>query len=162
MTCKIYKLLFWLLPLKRWQAFLIHYHFYKCYSCREESGIDDHFNQIPIFPSDCQNHPSLWPQIKKKIALEKEKKNRKKSFIFFPKWQWTLLVIGLICIFLLLPYLSKKNSNFKFTENIESIQRGSKIILKSVKMENQPAKTYFFQSNHPDRLIVWVQKSTRE
>lgn len=161
MSCKIYKLLFWLIPLKRWQAFIIQYHFYKCNACRKESGVEDNFNQIPISPRNCQNLPSIWPHLKKQILQAEEKKARKKSFIFPHKWQWALTVLGLFCLILFLPYLWKKNKNFSITHKTASIKKGPQIILKTVKMGNRPAKTYFFQSSHPDRLIVWVQKTIR-
>jgi hypothetical protein len=151
-------LLFWLLPFKKWQAFLIRFHFNKCPTCQEESGIDETLSQVLISPRDCQDLPSLWPEVKKQIILDQENEAGKKRFVFIPRWQWVLPVLGLICLIIFLPYLSEKNNISNIPGKQKILKRGSKIILKSVKMENLPAKTYFFQSSHPDRLIVWVQK----
>lgn len=161
MICKLYKILFWLLPLKRWQAYVINSHFHKCDLCRRESGIDDNFSRFPVSPQNCQDLPSTWPQIKEQILLGTEKKGGKRGFNLLPKWQWALPVLALISIFLLLPYLSDKKATTPIPGDILSTKKNQKIIVKSVKMENQPAKTFFFKSNHPDRLIVWVQKKIR-
>ena len=161
MICKTIKLLFWLLPLKRWQAFLIRFHFHKCPFCREETEINKPLRQVLLSPRDCQDNPSLWPEIKKRIILDQENKTGEKRFIFIPRWQWVLPVLGLICLIIFLPYLSQKTDISNIPGNKKILKSGSKIILKSVKMENLPAKTYFFQSSHPDRLIVWVQKNIR-
>ncbi|MCP4146810.1 MAG: hypothetical protein GY757_03575 [bacterium] len=38
-------------------------------------------------------------------------------------------------------------------------ENNGKIIINSVKVENRPAKTIYFQPNNKDRLIVWVKRS---
>jgi hypothetical protein len=158
MICTLHKLLFWLLPLKRWQVFLIRFHFQKCPSCREESGVDESLNQVSISPRDCQDLPSVWPEIKKQIRLDQKKGARKKRCIPIPRWGWVLPVLGLVCLIIFFPFLTEKNDNSTISQDKKIIKSTSKIILKSVKLENVPAKTFFFQSSHPDRLIVWVQK----
>lgn len=157
----MYKWLFWILPLKRWQAFLIDFHFDKCHSCREESGVDDLFKQTQISPQDCLKLPTVWPGIKNMINREEQEKRRKKNFILLPRWKWALPVFGIICMVLLLPNLLQKKripSSSRTTDQ----KKNPMILLKSVKMENQPAKTFFFKSRHPDRLIVWVEKGDKE
>jgi hypothetical protein len=48
---------------------------------------------------------------------------------------------------------------FKENMEIRKSDTAENIIVKSVKFNNRPAKTYFFQTSNPKRLIIWVQKN---
>ena len=157
MKCKVYSWLFRIFPLKGWQAFLLKFHFNQCPDCGEK--IETNKNIKPIFFSalDFQHQSDLWPEIKKEIEqAPAEPKKRIFPSKHFPvlQWQWITAALVLIGMAILIPNLILKKGEESLKGTV-----AENIIVKSIKFNNQPAKTYFFQTRNPKRLIIWVQKT---
>lgn len=157
MKCKLYGWLFRIFPLKRWQAFLIKFHFNQCPDCGEKIEINKNIEPIFFSARDFQQQSDLWPEIKTKIeqppvALKQRIFPSKHSPIL--RWQWITATLVLIGMAVLIPNLILR----KREENPKRTVAGN-IIVKSIKSNNRPAKTYFFQTGNPKRLIIWVQKT---
>lgn len=157
MKCKIYGWLFRFIPLKRWQAFLIKFHFNRCPDCGAKIEIDKNIESVFFSARDFQQQSDLWPEVKRKIQHPtREQKPVRSGPKRFPalRWQWVSAALVLIGITILIPRLLVKKSM-----EIRKIDTAENIIVKSVKFNNRPAKTYFFQTSNPKRLIIWVQKN---
>ena len=157
MKCKIYSWLFRFFPLKRWQAFLIKCHFNQCPDCREKIETDKNIESVFFSARDFQQQSDLWPEVKREIQHStREQKPVRSVPKRFPtlRWQWISAALVLIGMTILIPQLL-----FKGNIEIRKSDTAENIIVKSVKFNNRPAKTYFFQTSNPKRLIIWVQKN---
>ena len=145
--CKVYDLLFRAIPIKAWQAFLIGKHFSRCPHCREEIEIDDQIKELVVSLEEAQNLPPLWPPVQWKLQRQEYP-----SRSFFPRWRWAAAAASMILLLLIFffPFSSLK----KQLEEPEEAQ----IMVQSVKIGSKAAKYYIFQSEDPDKLIVWTQK----
>lgn len=157
MKCKVYGWLFRFFPLKRWQAFLIKCHFSQCPDCRKKIETDKNIESVFFSARDFQQQSDLWPEVKRKIQHSTRERNRLQSgpkrFLAL-RWQWVSAALVLIGMTILIPrLLFKENMEIRKSDTAENI------IVKSVKFNNRPAKTYFFQTSNPKRLIIWVQKN---
>lgn len=83
-------------------------------------------------------------------------------------WFWpvfttaaSLLVVVVVLFFSF--YFNKTTSkqyNKKLIAQSPGVEKeqSRKIIIRSVRIKNKPAKTFYFQSKNKNRLIVWTQK----
>jgi len=157
MKCMIYSWLFRILPLKRWQAFLVKFHFNRCPDCGEKIETNKNIKSIFFSDRDFHHQSDLWPEIKRKIDQPSAAPKQSISLLkHFPvlQWQWITATLVLIGMAILIPnlILKKREESLKGTV-------AKNIIVKSIKFNNRPAKTYFFQTSNPKRLIIWVQKT---
>jgi len=157
MKCKIYGWLFRFFPLKKWQAFLIKSHFNQCPDCRKKIETDKNIESVFFSARNFQQQSDLWPEVKREIQHStREQKPVRSGPKRFPalRWQWVSAALVLIGMTILIPrLLVKENMEIRKSDMAENI------IVKSVKFNNRPAKTYFFQTSNPKRLIIWVQKN---
>ncbi len=157
MKCKIYGWLFRFFPLKRWQIFLIKSHFNQCPDCRAKIETNENIESVFFSARDFQQQSGLWPEVKREIQHSTmEQKPVRSGPKRFPalRWQWVSAALVLIGMTILIPRLL-----FKGNMEIRKSDTAENIIVKSVKFNNRPAKTYFFQTSNPKRLIIWVQKN---
>lgn len=169
MKCHIYRFLYKMVRIKKWQAFCIHRHFSACSKCREEFFAADSTGPIGITPDKVEVPPGLWWNINKRIeeiqhphypGLVKNKTKIKKKIKWRPgaalNWKWAAATV--VILFLLVPFIILR----KGTDNTGSekliVVENREIIIQSIKVENQPANVVYFQPGSKNRLIVWVKK----
>jgi len=157
MTCMIYKWLFRIIPLKTWQVFLIKSHFRDCPVCGQKVEQIDGIRAAFFSARNFRLQPDLWPAIKKEVeqpadALKKNLIQMKRFPIL--RWQWIATSLVVIGMAVLIPGLLSRKS----VETRKSVI-AENIVVKSIKFNNRPAKTYFYQTGNSKRLIIWVQKS---
>ncbi len=161
MRCHIYRFLYKMVPIKKWQAFCNNRHFLACPKCREEFFAADSIGPIGITPDKVEVPPELWWNINKRIeeiqhphhpGLVKNKAKIKKKII----WKWAAATV--VILLLLVPFIILR----KGTDNTGSekliVVENREIIIQSIKVENQPANVVYFQPGTKNRLIVWVKK----
>lgn len=169
MRCHIYRFLYKIVPLKKWQAFCINRHFSACPKCQEEFFAADSIGTIGITPDKVKILPGLWWNINKRIeeiqhphhpGLIKNKAKFKKKIKWRPgdtfNWKWA--VVTMVILFLLVPFIIlRKGADNTGSEKLIVVEN-REIVIQSIKVENQPANVVYFQPGNKNRLIVWVKK----
>jgi hypothetical protein len=169
MKCYIYRFLYKIVPVKKWQAFCIHRHFSTCVKCREEFFAADFIGPIGVSPDKVNVPEDVWRNISKrieKIELShypdrvKNKTKIKKKMKWSPgdifNWKWAVVVV--VILLLLVPFIPsrKRTENIKIEKPV--VVENREIIIQSIKIENQPANVVYFQPGSKNRIIVWVKK----
>ena len=157
MKCKMIHLLYGIFPNNRWKTFLIKIHYSHCEKCQKNFVSDDQIKPLMISFRDISSDPGLWTDIEKAITANsqiRETIKTKYRLFLLPKWQWVAAALTVLLLIILIPpHFQKKRS--------ETIQEASRnqIVLKSIKIGETPARTFFFQSKNPHRLIIWAKKA---
>lgn len=168
MKCTLYKLLFRVLPVNAWKVFIMDTHFARCPYCREEVEADEIAKQLLVSLQEAQTLPTVWPSVRSEIEMEKEKTREVKvktaKVLTINRWQWAAAVGMVTAVLLLLIFFpfspgekSLDSSEFKQNE----LDTANQVVIKSVKIGSEAAKFYVFQSEDPDKLIVWAQKKSK-
>lgn len=157
MNCKIFKFLYRAVPIKTWRAFSIRRHFSTCPACLEEFSEVDQTRAIGITPANVEVPANLWENIEKGIgAISREKEKRVPRRV--NTWKWAAAGAAAALILLLIPFtILRKGPDLTAGEKHILVQN-REIIIHSIKIDNRPADTVYFQPGSSDRLIVWVKK----
>ena len=98
----------------------------------------------------------------KQLKLDKSVQ-KIKSRRFWPVIATAASLVMVVFLFVFF-YLIKSPINQK--RSWDSIQfstfnksHNSKIVIRSIHVNKQPAKTFYFQSKNKDKVIIWVQKN---
>lgn len=151
--CKILKYAFSLLPLNKWQDFLIRFHIERCPECQKTLVSREAIQGITIQESQCGDSDSLWDGFEEKV---REQKSDKKQ-VLSPRWSWAygiavVLVLGAAAVlFVLSPQFHK----IRIEESLNGHFR-----INYMRIENEPAQAYLFQPQDSHMIIVWAQKNT--
>lgn len=154
LICKVYSILYKWVPVGALRASIIRRHFTTCPHCREDALDEQVAQDILGKNREEEPAPDLWPQIRRQIVSLRERG----AFPRLPRWglvtaSMALAVLLLVVVLPLfkgpLPIADDKTADSDFEDLI---------VVKSVQVDNRPAKTYFFQTQK-DRLIVWAQKN---
>ena len=153
-----------MLPFKVWQAFLIRRHFSLCPACREAFSPVEKIRSIGVTPDNVRVPADLWENIKKRIAPVQDRHWRGAEAVDRRVVRRAstrrLAVAGaaaMILLFIISLVVLHKGPDFGSSERSIVVQN-RKIIIHSIKVENRPAKTVYFQPGSSNRLIVWAKK----
>ena len=153
----MFKFLYNLIPLNILRSYLISKHFALCDSCSSELADETKIGEILLSPKTALRGIDLWPGTKAGILyLRREGRLRARGFTVGRKWQLGVSAAVLLLIIILVP------SFFKHSNGIDREASGivnREIEVKSIRIENRPAKSYYFHSNDTNKIILWVQKT---
>lgn len=164
--CKIYRILYVMIPVKKWKSLLIRRHFERCPDCAGESDLRSDVVRLFFKPDWLEETSSVWPAVRRRIVSEENEfeKIRSKSFpssLRLPRWAFaaagaTLFVLGTIGFFLLRHHdLKILGPESLLPKNpAVSIPRVQVI---SVELAGKRAKTYIFQT--PTATFIWIAPS---
>lgn len=164
MICKIYSILYKAVPFRGWQAFLIRRHFSTCRWCSVKTADERFVKAVFATASEEKSGPDLWPRVRREIiAIQRKSRvvaagSRRGLLLGLPRWGWVTASLGLVILLLVAGLPLFKGDGSRAGAESAAEDSGDLIIIKSVQVDNRPAKTFFFQTR-PDRLIVWVQKN---
>lgn len=157
LICKLYQLLYRLIPIKQWQSFLTGTHFTRCASCGEmlEDNVDQSISRLVISPQQAESSTSLWPEVREGI-LEKQ------ELMVLPvrrRWQWTAAAAAAVitAAAMLIPLLLQKGTPGDLPVNGMS-RPTHHITVQSAKLQGKPARSYIFNSKDPEMTMVWVER----
>jgi len=158
MKCKIYKFFFKVIPVNMLRSYLITKHFSRCDACSAELADETAIASILIGPAETTGEMDLWPGIQRDIfSLQRNKQPKPgKTFTRTRKWQLGLSGALILLILITAPFLLKKNGG---TDPETAGIINSEIVVKSIRIDKQPVRSYFFQSADANKIIVWVQKT---
>lgn len=150
--CKIYVYAFSILPLKKWQDFLIRFHMERCPDCQKTLITREDVQEMTIQESQCGDTDSLWDGFKEKVG--EAKSNGRQGFS--PRWSWAhgiAFVMALAAVtvwFVLTP-------QFRKTQIEETLDGHFRI--NYLRIENKPAQAYIYQPQDSSMIFVWAQKN---
>ncbi len=158
MKCKIYKFLYRAIPLNILRSYLITKHFARCNACSAELADETMIAGILTGPGKTTGEMDLWPGIQRDIFSLQRKKQLKagKTFARAGKWQLGLIGVLILLILVMVPALLKETGG---TDPETAGIINSEIVVKSLRIDKQPVRSYFFQSADANKIIVWVQKT---
>ncbi|MCX6574985.1 MAG: hypothetical protein NTV82_01180, partial [Candidatus Aminicenantes bacterium] len=149
--CKIYKILYAAIPVKKWKSTLIRRHFERCPRCAEEIIFMDHVVRAFFKPDWIQEAPDQWPQIRPRIFSHEVQLQRFRPEISPPRVQarrWSLaaattafLILGTIGFFILRQYKTPGPESFLPKDLIAAVPRVQVI---SAELGGKRAKAYIY------------------
>lgn len=155
--CYIYKLLFRLVPIKKWQAIIISRHFESCPACRAELLEERLLSQWVITPSQLNGDDSLWWGIRAGIAAPGSARRWALSRLpgfYSPRLAWGMAaaVVVIAAMLLTVPTaLHNRVTQEHYKTKVFSVR--------SAEREGKPANYHVFSSTDPDMTMVWVEKN---
>ncbi len=131
---------------------------------------------------------NLWPNIQDQVLTRIDKKEKiphysgplsrpRSNGVFANKRNWgrvlavsaALLLIAVVSVLLVFNPGQPDDHNFPAVNqgNIATVNETpgdthNEILVKSLKVDNQPARAFYFQSKEPGKIIVWVQKGPQK
>lgn len=153
--CKLFKLLYRFIPLKRFRSFLIERHFSRCPGCQKELEIEGRLEEMLAVPDWIKEEKSLWPEIKLGLLAQREKNlpaERRARFFFHKKWQWAVAGLALAAAvgtnFLIHQrFLKKASEQGAFSEE------KTRIAITFAEIKGGKARPYIYQT--PAASFVW-------
>lgn len=164
--CKIYKILYAAIPVKKWKSALIRRHFERCPRCAEEIIFKDHVVRAFFKPDWIQETPNFWPQIRTRIISHENQPETFRPGI--SPWQlrarrWSLaaaaaafLIIGAIGFFLL-RQPDHKISGPESSLPKDLIAAVPRVQVISAELGGKRAKAYIYQT--PTASFIWIAPS---
>ncbi|MCP5108734.1 MAG: hypothetical protein GY950_35440, partial [bacterium] len=93
MRCKLYKYLYKMLPIIRWQSFLMDRHFSRCPACQNEFAVENQIDAIGVKAESVDPTVDIWSRVEERLMdIEKNKNSRPPARQKMPKvlgsWKW--------------------------------------------------------------------------
>ncbi len=150
--CKIFEYAFSLVPLKKWQDFLIRLHMERCPDCQKTLISREDVQGVTIQEGQCVDTESLWDGFEEKVREAK----RNKQHVFSPRWSWAY-GIAVVLVFVAATIWFVWSPQFRRAQVEESLNGHFRI--NYIRIENEPAQAYIFQPQNSHMIIVWAQKN---
>jgi hypothetical protein len=161
--CKIYKILYAAIPVRKWKSALIRRHFDRCPRCAEEIFIKEHAVHAIFKPDWIQGASDQWPQIRPRIFSHEVQFQRFRPAISPSRVQarrWSLaaataafLILGTIGFFILQQY-SHKTPGPESNSSREPAAFVSRVRVISTELGGKRAKAYIYQT--PTATFIWI------
>jgi hypothetical protein len=153
--CKIVNLLFSLLPINRIRGYLIQNHMLKCPYCAKKLASASEVKQLLITEDSPETKADLWPSLETKLPYPQEK--RKSSRFLTYHWRYAAAgAIALLASGVFIFYSSWHHKQNDYSVPTKGLQ------IQYIKVHNQPANTYYFQSPESDYIFLWAEKKLTE
>jgi hypothetical protein len=142
--------LFSIFPFKIWQDFLLQKHIQNCPACQENLASLEEAKSLIIQEGEVEGLEGLWPKVK--VQLTKDK--RKERLFRLPSWGWNIGAACLLIVVLLSIWFYQLAPPGKAPEKDIT----SPFQIKYIRIYGQPARTYLFQPQDSNMIIVWAEK----
>jgi hypothetical protein len=140
-----------LIPFNRWRTSWIKSHLSKCESCQEDLATSDEGKAVTIGRDDIALQKDLWPQ----FAKDLEERKQPKEDLRRPAWQWIIgtaaamvVVFGIVMVMTHSPPERDQYS-------------AANLVINYVKIYEEPAQAFIFQTQDTNRTFIWVEKQTK-
>jgi len=164
--CKIYKILYAVIPIKKWKSALIRRHFERCPRCAEEIIFKDHVVRAFFKPDWIQEASDQWPQIRPRIISHEVQFQRFRpgitaSQLRARRWKWVataaaFLIVGTTGFFILRQY-SHKTPGPESSLPKELSVAVPRVQMISAELGGKRAKAYIYQT--PTASFIWIAPS---
>ncbi len=149
--CKLIDFLFTVLPIKRWQGFLIRRHIQKCPACLSRlAGVED-VKPLFIQESELEGLESMWPSVKAGIDEGKEE-------VRVPLWQRWKWVYASAFLFIAVALSIWFFSHISPGKGPSEEPLAGQFRIDYIEIENEPAQAYIYHPKDSNTYFVWVEK----
>ena len=150
--CKFIDFLFSVLPIKRWQDFLVRRHIQDCEVCQSKLVNSEDVRRLFVPENGIEKLEGVWPAIKLRQA-----KKREETLLTQRRWRWAiatafLLVIVVSAVWLYLAFGPGKESPEQLF--IEQFQ------INLIEIDNEPAQAFVYHPRDSKTYFIWVEKKT--
>jgi hypothetical protein len=136
--------------LKIGQDFLLRKHIQNCPACQGNLASLEETKSLLIQEGEVGDLEDLWPKIKVRLSEEK----RKKEGLRLPRWGWAVGAAGLVAVVIIGLWLFWSAHLGKPSE-----EPGRAFQIKYIRVHNQPARTYLFQPQDSNMIIIWAEEN---
>jgi len=147
--CKVINFLFFSIPLKHWQDFLIRRHLQRCPLCQKKLASAEEVRAMFVQEGESESIASLWPALRIKLGKEE----RAKVSFRRRRLAWMMGAAGLIAVVAAFLWLSigpgKVISNEGASERFQ---------IHYLKVGSMPARTYLFKPYGSKMIFIWAEK----
>lgn len=156
--CKIYEFLFWIFPLRKWQAFLIEKHFARCPKCAREIRVERWIRSQYERQDWIDEEASLWPSIRQRLESREDRPplirpRRPKTIVFHKKRAWVAATAALLIIgFGLLVWIGHREKSVLAAGSRSEESHRIKVV--SALFKGRKAKTFIYQT--PSASFIWI------
>ena len=157
--CRLCRLLYHIIPIKRVKAFLIRNHFNRCPRCREEIPVETELESLLSVPSWVEEEQNLWPGIKTKIteedksrSFQEEKPHRFRLMIL----KWAAAGLVLAAVFALNFWLHKDFPGSRIPVETGGQENISRISIKFAEVNGKKAKPFVYRTSNTS--FIWFSK----
>jgi hypothetical protein len=161
--CKLYRLLYSILPFKIIRSALIKRHFSVCENCQENIQIKEPLNEVEAIKTWAQKEASLWPEIVSGLqSLEQDKAALKKTIIFPPSrtWRWAVGFIALT-ILVAVSFLIQRGLKREVpSEEVLSAKSPPKVIVKRAELKGIKARPIIYQTPTVSIILLVEDKES--
>ncbi len=160
MRCMIYNLLYRVVPLNQFRSYLLDKHLSLCPGCSSGLAAEAEIEKMIVNPAQVRSI-DLWPEVSENILSLERGKNRgaRKAPGTLKRLRLGWAVLTVIILVFLIPLLLNRSPHTESGILGVSSKGDQKIVIKSLKIENRPARSFYFQSKDENKLIVWVKKT---
>jgi len=151
--CKLIDFLFTVLPIKRWQGFLIRRHIQKCPVCLSRLADVKEVRPVLIQESELENLESMWPAVKARIDEGREEVRVPLGH----RWKWVYAVAVLFVAVAVWLWLF---SPFSPGRGPSEEPLAGQFQIDYIEIENEPAQAYIFHPQDSNTYFVWVEKKS--
>lgn len=151
--CKLIDFLFTVLPIKRWQGFLIRRHIQKCPSCLSRLADVEDVKPLFIQESELNSLESMWPSVKARIDEGREEVR----VPLWRRWKWVyasafLFIAVALSIWFFSPISPGKGPSEE--------PLAGQFQIDYIEIENEPAQVYIYHPKDSNTYFVWVEKKS--
>lgn len=162
--CKIYKILYALLPIRRWRDALIRRHFERCPDCAGEYAVSGEI-RASFEPAWIEKAPSLWPRVSRLIEMGEKSPHppSESRSVWFRAPHWAVAVIGAAAILIgALGYFifvtpPDKTVELEASRHGVQMEAAPRVLVISVALKGKPAKSFIYQT--PKASFIWITPS---
>lgn len=154
MKCRLFNLIYRIVPFNFIKVIVINLHFSKCPFCGDLEISDEQIKTDLEKLKYSVEKFDLWPGIKKEIKSRNEVRKIRPGFL---QWGYAAAA-GLVLILAFSFNLLNVKGRF-FDEKVKDEGSGEKVVVKFIEIDGKEARGFFFNSGNRDRLIVWAQKN---
>ena len=150
--CKFIDFLFSVLPILRWQDFLVRRHIQNCAVCQSKLVNSEEARRLFVPENEIENLDGVWPSIKSRLNERRRQKPQ-----IWRRWRWafgTVLLIIVIAGALWL-YLAlgpgKGSPEQPFADQFQ---------INLIEIDNEPAQAFVYHPRDSKTYFIWVEKKT--
>jgi hypothetical protein len=157
--CKLIRSLYNLIPILSFRAFFIRKHISLCPKCQKEWTLDKSTEEFFTVPEWIKKEQSLWPRIQETIRAAESGDaldERRKTTLFFPRWQWALAGLALLILVGINLVLNKGLLQSLSGTEVSLALKTPQVKIIHAEIHGKKAKPYVFQT--PENLFIWFEE----
>ncbi|NOR15278.1 MAG: hypothetical protein GQ544_06210 [Candidatus Aminicenantes bacterium] len=146
--CKMVDTFFTILPLKKWQDFLIRRHISNCPACMGKLADKYEVRTILIAGSEIPTAKDFWPGFISRLNQGLKQNELPTQRV----WNWGYVAVGVFVTVAAIFW------NLRTTPPV-SPELSENFQIKSIEIDGRPAQAFLFKTEDPNMYFVWAEKN---